>query len=72
MKPSHVFILAWGLLAATGSFATQAPKTIGDRPSRGEMTQRRFDQPVAFTGLTPARAKSETLDQVVAKRWRRN
>jgi uncharacterized membrane protein len=74
MKFLHVLVVAGGLTAAaTGAFAAQttgqAKETVGQRLANGEMNQQQFEQLIQFTGLTPDQAKTQTVDEIVAKRW---
>lgn len=73
MKLSHVLVVAGGLFAAaTASFAAQNAETVGEKLANGEMNQQQLEQLAQFTGLTPDEAKSETLEQIVAKRWQQD
>lgn len=60
--------------AATATVNNMAPtyhaQTIGQQLANGSITEQQVDQLVAFTGISPDKAKDYTVAQISAMRWK--
>ncbi|MFO1207743.1 MAG: hypothetical protein U1E40_00815 [Amaricoccus sp.] len=63
--------LALGATVASATTPAVGSKgeTIGQLMANGQISQSAVEQLIMHTGLTMDQAKSDTLDQVIAKRW---
>jgi hypothetical protein len=67
--PALAIVAALGAGAAYAASEAGHQDTIGQLLAKGEISQSAVQQLIMHTGLTMDQAKSETLDEIVARRW---